>query len=91
MQNKIGATELDKVAERLGLSELILPILSGGQGLIHYENLLNKILKLQDYESKVFTVMSDLLPKFCEKGIEVSEVGFRSFMRVYEKLLHTNE
>ena len=35
--------------------------------------------------------MSTILPALCDEGIEVSDIGFRSFLRTYEKLLYEDE
>lgn len=35
--------------------------------------------------------MSKLLPKICETGVIVNDVGFKSFLRFYEKIMLLNE
>lgn len=48
-------------------------------------------MAISGYDKKVLEVMSEILVKICEPGVEVTDAGFKSFMRFYEKIMLLSE
>ena len=76
---------------RLDFRELIFLLLEGGNEITQYENLLSKALKNQNVVHPLYKMMSIILPQLCDPKIEVSEIGLRSFLRTFEKLITIDE
>ena len=48
-------------------------------------------MKIPNLIQPVYVMMSKIMPQLCDKKIEVSESGLRSYLRTYEKLMGTDE
>ena len=82
---------MEKIMIRLDFKELIFLLLEGGNEITQYQNLLSKALKNQNLVNPLYRMMSVILPQLCDPKIEVSEIGLRSFLRTYEKLITIDE
>lgn len=91
VQNKLSNIEIEALLNKLDLTGLMLAILKGPSDITQYENLLNKILNIHGFDKKILEVMSEILIKIYDPTIIVTDLGFKSYIRFYERLISLNE
>ena len=71
----------------MDLSELLKLILSAEKSCNVYEALIPKIEDSMFFKDRILPKMIEILPILCDSDIEITEIGFKSFINLYEKTL----